>query len=529
VNRSSAWLLLLLLPFTGCQCAPTGTKGAIVYGRGFDANTLDPINTDVGEAVSVIVNVYDTLVTYDEKTTELVPSLATSLGEVSDDGLTWTFPLREDVAFHDGTPFNAEAVQFTFARLLEEEHPQVYDDARPYRPAFVQMIEEVQAPEPHTVIFKLKEPSAIFLQNLAMFPASIVSPTAVKKHGADFAVNPVGTGPFQFNRWEREQRIVLSAYESHWRGKPAAEHVIFLPVRESATRIQKIEAGSIHIADNLPPSALDELAKNPQIVVQQQPGMNVGYLATQTEKPGLKNANIRRAIAHAIDKAELVRIAYGGHAAPAVNIVPQSMEFWHNSNIDDRAFDLEQAKALLEQGIQEEGLSLPLEFTLAIMDGPRPYMQQPLEVASFIKDSLAKIDINVTIEPRAANQHFDYMMAGNHELGLAGWSSDNNDPDNFLYNLLDLDNISQHGNNLSRYRNQELHKILIAAQTELDRDARREMYQRAQQLIFDDAPVIPLIHTTVRIALRDEVQGYQLHPTSMVRLRTAHVPEQPAP
>ncbi|MCA9227629.1 MAG: ABC transporter substrate-binding protein [Planctomycetales bacterium] len=509
----------------GCRgqsaSAPADT---LIYGRGEDAQSLDPIATDIGESVKVIVNLYDTLVAYDDETLDLVPSLA-ERWEHSDDGLTWTFHLRPDVLFHDGTPFNAEAVVFTFRRLIDEQPEFAYTQARPYKPNFSN-IADVEAIDERTVQFQLREPSAVFLKNIAMFPASIVSPTAVKQHQEAFGANPVGTGPFRFARWLRDEQLVLEAFDEHWRGKPDLARAIFVPVSESATRVSQLKRGEIHIADNLPPAELDALAQTPGIVLQEQTGLNVAYLTMQTEKPPLDNTKVRQAIAHAIDKPRLVDVAYAGHARPAVNMVPPAM-WGHHNELKDRPYDVAQAKQLLEEASAEAGFALPLSLTLSVMSQPRPYMQEPLQTASFIKDALAAIGIDVEIQTKPVNQHFDHLMSGGHELGLAGWSSDNNDPDNFLYSLLDSDNIGEHGNNLSRYNNPEVHRLLLAAQSELDDAARLKMYLQAQELIFADAPVVPLVHTQVRIAQRDVLKGYLLHPSNLVRLRLARIEAAP--
>lgn len=520
-------LVVVPLAFTGCPSPGGATSGkpVLVYGRGEDADTLDPINTEVGEAVKVIHNLYDTLVTYDEKTLDLVPSLATSMGETSEDGLVWTFPIRKNVSFHDGSKLNAEAVVFSIERLIVQNHPHAYDKSRPYRPMF-NMVDKVEAVDDYTVRFTLKEPSAVFLRNLAMFPASIVSPKAVKERKEKFASNPAGTGPFQLDSWSPDEKLVLKAFADHWRGAPKGDRAIFLPVSESATRVQQMKRGEIHIADNLPPGELETLLKEPGVVAQQQPGLNVAYLALNVEKPPLNNANIRRAIAHALNKDDIVRVAYATHATPAVTMLPRNMTDWFNASIEDRQFDVQQAKSLMKTGAEEAGVSLPITIRLSVMSKPRPYMQRPKELATSIKDSLKPIGIEVILDQRDVNQHFDYLMKGNHEMGLAGWSSDNNDPDNFLYMLLDQDNIGDEqggGMNLSRFRHDRLHELLLAAQTELDTAKRRDMYNEAQQIIFDEAPVIPLVHTTVRVALRDNVKGYYLHPSSNVRLRNAYV------
>lgn len=518
------WLVVLLF-CAGCA-AESGSGGSssggatLIYGRGGDANTLDPINTDIGEAVKVIVNLFDTLVTYDEKELKLVPSLAEKW-EHSDDGLVWTFHLRSGVKFHDGTPLDAAAVVYSFDRLLQPTHPDVYDPSRPYQPNF-NMIEKVEASDASTVVFTLKQPSAIFLNNLAMFPASVVSPTAVKKLGKQFATQPVGSGPFKFGKWKRDEQITLDANADYWDGPPQVARAIFVPISESVTRVSQLKQGGIHFAEDLPPAELDALVGQPGIAIQETVGLNVGYLTLQMEKPPLDNVKVRRAIAGALDKAKLAQVVYSGHAKPAVNMVPPAM-WGHHDKLADRPFDVAAAKALLEEASREAGFTLPLKLRLNVMSQPRPYMQQPLQTASFVKDSLGQIGIEVTVEPKPIAQHFEYLMAGKHELGLAGWTTDNSDPDNFLYSLLDLDNISEHGNNLSRYRSQEVHELLVGAQSELDVEKRLALYHRAQEKILEDVPVVPLVHSEIRLALRDNVKNYTLHPGSLVRLRWARL------
>ncbi|HTN77058.1 MAG TPA: ABC transporter substrate-binding protein [Pirellulaceae bacterium] len=373
--------------------------------------------------------------------------------------------------------------------------------------------------------FHLHEPSAIFLQNLAMFSASIVSPTAVKLHGKAFGEHPIGTGPFQFTNWQRKQSITISTFDDHWRGPPGVARVIFLSVGDNSTRAEQLKRGESHIADDLRPADLDALARSPEFKVQEQVGLNVAYLSMQMEKPPLNHRDVRLAISHAIDKAELIRIAYGGKATSATNLCPPSM-WGHNNQIQDRLFDATVGKQILAECAQREGFELPVKLTLAVMTEPRPYMPQAEQVGSFVKDSLARIGIDVTIEPRSVNQHFDYVQKGRHQLALAGWSSDNNDIDNFLFALLDDNLLDTKGdvdsNNLSRYRSEDVHKLLTAGQSELDREKRLQLYLKAQELIFADAPVVPLVHAQFRAAHTKRLLGYKLHPSQLVRLRLAH-------
>jgi peptide/nickel transport system substrate-binding protein len=526
-----------LLVLMGCSggAKSGGEKDALIYAQSDDPKTLDPINTDIAEAVHVITNVFDTLVTYDETTTDLVPSLAESW-KTSDDGLTWTFKLRPGVQFHDGTPCNAAAVKLTFDRLLVPlaeappeasskksgllAKPHVYDAVRPYQSAY-SMIQAIETPDDATVIFKLSHPSAIFLNNLAMFPASISSPQGLDTHGRNFAEHPVGTGPFKFVKWSRGQQLVLERFDGHWRGPAKIKTLIVVPVQENATRMQRLERGEIHIAEGLSPAELDVLSKNDKLIVQSHEAMNVAYLAMNVEKSPLGNHKVREAIALAIDKKTLLQVGYGGNAQVGVSMVPPTM-WGHDKKLKDRPFDLAKAKQLMEEGAKEEGLKLPVKLELSVMNQARPYLQQPMPMAKFLKDSLAAIGIEVTIRGRDVNAHFDALMEGKHQLGLAGWNSDNNDPDNFLYTLVDQDNISKAGNNLSRFRSEKLHALLIAGQKEMDKEKRLKIYSDAQQLILDEVPVVPLAHTQIRTAHVKGLAGFQLHTTALVRFRNAH-------
>ena len=512
--------LLVVATAIGCTdpAAPTNT---LIYGRGGDADTLDPIHTSLGETVKVLVNIYDTLVTYDDVSIELVPSLATRW-ETSDDGLIWTFYLREGVQFHDGTPFTAAAVVFTFERILDDDHPHVYGPLPAYRPHYA-MIRRVESVDDLTVKFTLDHPSAVFLNNLGMFPAGIVSPAAVQQQEKTYGSNPVGTGPFQLEAWARGEELVLMANDAHWRGRPVIDRAIFIPVAESAIRVQQLKRAEVHIADNLPPPEIDALVGEPEIVIQQHNGMNIGYLTMQMEKPPLDNVKVRYAIWHAIDKRRLCAVAYADHAIPAENMTPPTI-WGHLDEIQGRReFDPSTSRRLLEEASREDGFSLPLSLTLFAMASPRPYMQQPRQTAVFIKDALSDVGIDVRIETGDIRQYFRRLSAGEHELGLSGWSSDTADPDSFLFSLLHASQISDAGgSNMSRYRNAAVDTLLEQAQQEPDQSRRAEMYRAAQQLIYDDAPTVPLVHTKVRIAQRSELKGYLLHPSSMVRLRRAY-------
>lgn len=517
------FICLVVAMLGGCGSSGKGGGGGaasatVIYAQAEDPKTLDPINTDIAEAVHVLTNVFDTLVVSDETTTDIVPSLA-ERWETSADGLVWTFYLRSGVKFHDGTDCDASAVKDSFERLIQKEHPLVFDPVRPYQASF-QIIEKVEAKDPQTVVLTLSSPSAVLLANLAMFPASVVSPAALKKYGKDFAEHPVGTGPFQFRKWDRDQRLVLSRFDGHWRGPAASENLIFVPVKENATRVQRLKRGEIHLADGLTPVEYDSLAQEKGIKIQEIPGLNVAYLSMQTQKAPLDDLRVREAIWHSIDKQQLIKVVYSDRAEPAVSMVPPPM-WGYNTELVDRPFDTEAAKKKLAEYAAEKGLTLPMKLQLSVMSQARPYMPDPKSMAGFMKDSLREVGIELEIVFRDVNQHFDALMKGEHQIGLAGWNSDNSDPDNFLYSLLDSDNINDQGNNLSRYHSEAFDDLMKRGQKELDIAKRKEIYFAAQAQVFKDAPVVPLVHTKLRVAHSDRLTGYHLHTTGLVRLHGA--------
>ncbi|HEY1067005.1 MAG TPA: ABC transporter substrate-binding protein, partial [Pirellulales bacterium] len=513
---------LLATGLSGCgsgggnpgESSPADT---IIYARGGDSRKLDPIHEISGESVKVLVNIYDNLVGYDDDATSLTPSLAESW-TTSADGTEWTFKLRPGVKFHDGNPLTASDVVFTFERLTQANHPDVFDPVRPYSEAF-KNITKIEAVDPLTVKFTLTGPSAVFLANLAMFPAQIVSQAAVKKWGKAFGDHPVGAGPFRFVRRTTDVELVLEANPDHWRGKPKVAQIVFIPVAEPAKRVEQLRRGETTMADDLPPNDLKQLEKDPALTVQRRPGMNVCYLAGQMEKAPFDNLVVREAIWQAIDKARLIEICYGGGADPAVHLLPPTLTPYYLA-MSDRAYDPEKAKQALAEE-QAAGRFQPRKLSLFMPTSPRPYLPEPQKTAVFIRDQLGKIGLDVEIVPNRIDDHFARLSRGEHDLGLIGWSSDNADPDNFLYQLLDPDQIRDDGNNASRYNNPEFHKLMLAGQVELDQAKRVEIYHAALKIAFADAPVVPLVHMPFQCTHQKRLTGYKLHPTGMVRLRAA--------
>jgi peptide/nickel transport system substrate-binding protein len=502
------WLVLFLsLLVTSCS---QGQNQTLVYGRGGDTVGLDPALETDGESFKVADNIYDTLVRFQEESTALEPSLAT-FWEVSEDRLTWTFRLRSGVMFHDGSPFNADAVVFSLARQFKADHPfHKVEGAYQYwnSMSMSDIVKDVRKVDDLTVEIELYRPSAPFLSNLGMNFCAIVSPTAVRKWGDDFARNPIGTGPFKFAQWIKDDRVVLEKNADYWDGAPTLERIVFRSIPENSVRLIALSQGAIHGMDNLVPDFVANISADPKMQLLKQPGMNVGYLAMNLDKQPFDVRKVRRAVNHAINKKAMTDNLYQGLAEPAVNPIPPTMWSYHEGIVGYH-YDPKLARRLLA----EAGYPNGFKTTLWAMPVPRPYMPQPLKIAQAIQADLAAVAIDAEIVTFEWGTYLDKVQRGQHDMALLGWTGDNGDPDNFLYVLLDKSATVFPANNIAFYRSEELHKILVDAQIEIDTDLRTGLYRRAQEIIHEDAPWVPLVHAAQTAAFSSRVNGFKLHPT----------------
>ena len=276
--------------------ADSKSGGVLVFARSGDSVGLDPARETDGESFYGSTQIFDNLVEFVPGTTEIRPALAESW-DIADDGLTFTFYLREGVTFHDGTPFNAEAVKFSFDRQRNEDHP--YFDLGPWKywgyMGMSDIVDDIVVEDEYTVRFDLKKVEAPFLANLAMDFAAIVSPTAVAELGEDFKNNPVGTGPFSFVEWVKDDRIVVERNEDYWRRPAYLDRLVLRVIPDGTARFLALQAGEVDVIDFPSPEDLEAMEADPNIELIQQPGLNVGYIAMNTDKEPFGNVLVRRA------------------------------------------------------------------------------------------------------------------------------------------------------------------------------------------------------------------------------------------
>ena len=506
----------------------TATGGTLIFGRGGDSLTLDPAEAIDGESGKVCDVLYDTLVQYREATTDLEPGLAETW-QRSADGLIWTFQLRQGVQFHDGTPFDADAVVFSLTRPLAL-FPNFHE----------QFIDQIIALDPFTVQIQLKAPYAPFISTLAGTTFSIVSPVAVQSFGADFGNNPVGTGPFKFVTWDRDDKITLAANNQHWTGRPALDRLIFRSIPNNTDRLGELQQGSIHVMDLPSPDAIPLIQGDPGFEIFIQPSLNIGYLALNMEKPPFDNLKVRLAINHAINKTEIVERLYQGLGIPAKNPIPPTL--WsYNDSIEDYAYDPELAKQLLAEAGYPDGF----ETTLWALPVPRPYIPDGMALAEAIRSDLQIIGVAAEIVTFDWGTYLDKTANGEHDMAMLGWIADVADPDNFLYTLLSIPSAEKPAYNISFYRNDALQGILERARTSTDqdiqeftsnselrgvdkvgagftdRDLRTALYRQAQAIVHRDAPWVPLAHAQRILVINRRVKNLKLSPLGWKYLRSA--------
>lgn len=489
--------------------------GTLVYGRGADSVGLDPINVTDGESIRVTHNVFETLLEYDQNL-ELQPKLATEYSS-SEDGLTWTFKLREGVKFHDGTDFNAEAVVFNFDRWMDPENPYHQGDF-PYYPFLYggfkgdenHLIEHVKATGDHELEIKLKRKTAPFLSYLAISMFGIASPAAIEKYGDTLNENPVGTGPFMFEEWSRNNTITLAKNPEYWmEGKPYLDKVIFQVIPENTARLNALQTGEIDVLDGMNATDTSIVEDTDGLELLKRPSFNIGYMAFNTEKPPFDNPLIRQAINMAVNKDNIVDAFYNGLADPATSPLPPSL-WGHDDSLEKYDYNVEEAKKLLKEAGFENGFKTKLHT----MSNPRPYMPEPMKIAEAIQSDLAKVGIEAEIVSMEWATYLEDTKAGAHEMALYGWTGVMADPDNFLYPNLSKTNANVPAQNIAFYKSDEFTALITEARETIDQDKRIELYKQAQQLFQKDAPWLMLAYTTPPLAQMDYVEEYVPHPMS---------------
>ena len=513
------------------EAAPA--EKVLVFGRGGDSVGLDPAYETDGNSFMVCDNIFEALVFYADESTALEPGLAESW-DISEDGKTYTFHLREGIKFHDGTDFNANAVVFSIGRMMKDRKVtfvgEGYEIPAQERPPeyWVSMemddiVDSIEAVDDHTVVFNLKKVNAPFLANMGMDFADIISPTAFIKNPAEFLRNPVGTGPFKFEQWVKDDRIILSKNEAYWdtSAGPYLDRVVFRSIPENSVRFLELKTGNIHICQFPNPQDIALAKEDPNLILPTQPGMNVGYLSfNHTKEPWKSNVKLRKAIGHAINRQAIVDNLYQGMGQVAKNPIPPTM-WGYNESIPGYEYNPELAKQLLAEAGYPNGEGLG-EINLWSMPVPRPYNPDGVKIGEAMAADLAKVGITAKVVTYEWGTYLKRQREQPEDMDLfqLGWTGDNGDPDNFLAVL--FDGMASEAIR-TQWANEAYHNLMIQGRETIDQAQRAEIYKEAQQIFFDECPAIAVAHSTVIWPAQKSVKNFKLHPTSSVRLKNVDI------
>ncbi len=498
-------LVLCLLPVPGF-CA----GGTLIWGRGGDSVSLDLAQATDGESIKAGIQVLENLVIFGKDSMDVEPQLAESW-KVSDDGLTWTFKLRKGVKFHDGYPFNARAVYDSFARIIDKSHPYYQYGKWKYLSLSLGPVKDIKVVDDYTIALVTEKPYAPLLNNLALWLCPILSPKAMNEYKDQIGMHPVGTGPFKFKSWTKDDQIVLERNADYWGEKAKVDRIILKSIPEPSARLMALQSGTVDIADDLDPDSVNLVKKNPKFVVIERPSVNVGYLALNTEKPALKDARVRQAISHAIDKNTLIKTIFQGLAVPAKN--PFAPSIWgYNDKIKDYEYDPEKAKKLLAEAKFDPNT----EIELWAMPVSRAYMPEPVKTAELIQAYLAAVGVKAKIVRHEWGAYLSKTSNGEHDMCMLGWLGGNADPDNFLYGLLSADTAKTPGAaNVALWKNAEFTDLCLKAQKTFNKAERTKLYLKAQEIFHAEAPWVPLAHSTIVRCYSKKLQDVPLRPNGL--------------
>jgi peptide/nickel transport system substrate-binding protein len=471
---------------------------------GFDlARVVDSESIEVGEIL------FEGLARWKPGTTIVQPGLAMGW-QVSADGLRWTFELRPDVVFHDGTSLDADAVVFSFERVIDPRHPSYLGDEARYWRGLLKDVTGVSARGPARIEITVAHPYAPLLGTLAMFP--IVSPTAVRRWGNGFRLHPAGTGAFELEAWNPGQQVVVRRFERYWGERPRLERIVFHVMVDARQRLIDLQSGSIDLATAILPDEQSFVELHPDLMLIHTPSNDVSYLGFNTSHPPFDDVRVRRAISHAINKEPIVQLAYQGHAVAADSPLPPGQWAYHAPRTR-YAYDPVLARKLLDEAVAAHAFDRARVYKLYAPSTPRAYLAQPERVARYLQSALAQIGVTTELVLQPIRTYYAAVSRGEHDLVLSGWISDTGDPDNMLYEMLHSDNTTPgSAQNLAFYKNPAVDRLLIAGQTAIDEPTRARYYAEAQELIAQDAPWVPIAHSELVVAARADLEGIVLSP-----------------
>ncbi|CQR72073.1 putative D,D-dipeptide-binding periplasmic protein DdpA precursor [Sporomusa ovata DSM 2662] len=501
-------LMLVMLCFllAGCGGKPAEQakvpKDTLVIGMASDLATIDPAATMDNASWKITYPCYDRLVKYktvDGKSSTEVEPMAAESWTVSPDGKEWVFKLRQDIKFHDGTPVNAQAVKFSFDRVLK-----IRKGPADYFPT----LKTVEVVDDYTVKFIMEKPFPPFLYTLATNAASIINP-AVMKYEKDgdlasgyLASHTMGSGAYDLKEWNSQQNIKLQAMEGYWGGNPALKTILIQFIKDASTQRLQLENGDLDIAESIPADQLDALKGKSDLQISEFHSLNANLVYINNKKVPLNNVKVRQALNYAIDYQTLIQGAIKGKGIQLKGPVPEGL-WGYDANLKSYSTNVEKAKQLLAEAGVGSNLTLKLLYS--------DYKAYWESEALLIQDNLSKVGIKVELEKVAWATLREKVDKADFDLCLGVWSPDYADPQMFMTYLYDSRMQGLSGNR-AFYKNDQIDILLREAERISEQPERVKLYQQAQQIALEDAPYILLFQSDIMTAMRKNVQGFVFNP-----------------
>lgn len=483
----------------------------LVVGLVAEPVNLDPAQVTDFNSTRAGRRIVESLVDFNDRTTDLVPGLAQSWA-ISADGLEYTFTLRPNVKFSDGTPMNADAVRFSIDRQINSDSAAHKNGWYPYANFYFGTIKNIAVVDDHTVKFVLKEPRATFLGIMAVAAAGVISPAAYNKLGKDFATQPVGTGPFKYASWDRGNQIVMERNPNYWGKAPRLQKIAFRWAADEQARLAQLQNGTLDLIVDVPADSIAGLEKNSRFTVLRQPAIHVWYVGLNTTHGPLRDKRVRQALNYAVDKTAITRDVLKETGIPAISPVnPGTWGF--NTDVTRYTYNPARAKQLLAEAGFPRGFAV--NFWVPESGSG---MQSPVAMSTVIQANLQAVGVQAKIETMEWGAFLKRLTTREQDLFALSWAAGLPDPDFVLYPLFHSSQWTPNGPNRALYKNDKYDGLLDAARKYTDPALRRRIYFEAEKILVDDAPWIFIDHQLQVMVTKSNVKGFQPHPNSDIRL-----------
>jgi peptide/nickel transport system substrate-binding protein len=492
-------MITALMGATAMTAAPAMAKDLRIALQS-DADVLDPDQSRTFVGRIIYTSLCDKLVDITPDL-EIIPQLATAW-ETSEDGTSITMQLREGVVFHDGTPFNAEAVAANI------ERSKTLDESR--RKSELESVTGTEVTGEYEIKLNLAGPDATLLAQLADRAGMMVSPTAAAAAGADFGLNPICSGPFSFTERVAQDKIVLTKFADYWNADTINfDSVTYLPIPDTTVRLANLQSGDIDMIERLAATDLAQAQNDPNIVVDS--AVSLGYQGIsfnlengeRGDNPWGNDKRLRQALSYAIDRAAINQVVFDGAFAPGnQSFAPTSP--WYNKDLPVMGADIEKAKALLAEAGYPDGIDLEVQV---------PNTTVPLQLMQVVQAMAAQVGIRIQITSKEFATLLEDQSAGNFTASQIGWSG-RVDPDGNNHTFV----VTDAGLNDPKYSNAKVDELMNAARAAPTTAERKAIYDEAMVIMLDELPRLFLYHESWIWAYNAKLNGFVSYPDGMIRL-----------